>query len=379
MFISQLLEEQNKTIVMSFARMNPPTIGHELLLDKLAELGKIYDGDAILFLSQSQDKRKNPLDFKSKLQFVRELFRQINHGVSLNLNPDIKTPVDALNWASKHGYNRLVFVAGSDRVPGFKELIETYNGKPTKEGIIPFNFSRGITVVSSGARDADSDSATGISASKLRDYAKKGEKLAFFQGVPGKSLVTKQKLYSAVRKGMGLVDIEESYKTFYPGETGIIKKSIIRLQYVLDDLKEINQNNPQDFQFITQLKTLLGNIEQQVSQIPVKQITEGMVEFNPQDPMDSRFAPPEGVGSMNLRSWKKYLAKKLELLAKKAELYTSQKLIDDPYGWNAIYNELNPNSMNSMLLVIAKEIVNAHQELEQIRRKGGIKARGITK
>jgi hypothetical protein len=89
-----------------------------------------------------------------------------------------------------------VYVAGSDRVEQFEKLFNDYNGKE-------YNFNS-IQVVSAGERDPDADGAEGMSASKMRAAAASGDFDSFAQGVPTPALA--QKLYDAVRTGMGIKD-----------------------------------------------------------------------------------------------------------------------------------------------------------------------------
>ena len=64
---TQLREGSLKTAVFTFGRFNPPTIGHEILVDKVATVAKRNRGDAFIFPSSSQDAKKNPLDYKDKI------------------------------------------------------------------------------------------------------------------------------------------------------------------------------------------------------------------------------------------------------------------------------------------------------------------------
>ena len=64
--------EDNRIIVFSFGRMNPPTIGHEKLLDAMAKTaGK---NPYRMYLSHSQDNKTNPLVYKDKLKTARTMF-----------------------------------------------------------------------------------------------------------------------------------------------------------------------------------------------------------------------------------------------------------------------------------------------------------------
>ena len=54
MKLRQLFEAPGKTAVAAFGRMNPPTIGHEKLVDAI----RAQKGDHYLFLSQTQKPKE---------------------------------------------------------------------------------------------------------------------------------------------------------------------------------------------------------------------------------------------------------------------------------------------------------------------------------
>lgn len=181
------LYEAPKTAVMAFGRMNPPTIGHKKLVDKLTKL----PGDPYVFLSHTQTPKTDPMDFATKSKFAKAFFPNVTIG-----DANIRTIIQALQAVEKKGYANLIFVAGSDRVNEFKELLNKYNGKE-------YNFSS-IQVVSAGERDPDAEGAAGMSASKMRAAAASGNLEAFTHGVPKPQLA--KQMYNLVRAGMGVKD-----------------------------------------------------------------------------------------------------------------------------------------------------------------------------
>jgi purine-nucleoside phosphorylase len=54
-------ESKDNHAVLAFGRMNPPTIGHGKLVDKVKEIAKEHNASHHVVLSHSQDKTKNPL------------------------------------------------------------------------------------------------------------------------------------------------------------------------------------------------------------------------------------------------------------------------------------------------------------------------------
>ena len=190
------------TVITAFARMHSPTVGHALLLKKLDSLAKSTGGDAILFLSQSQDPKKNPLSFSDKVNFVQQICDEHNLNVYVYPETDVKTMIQAPGKLNKEGYDNLIFVGGSDRVPEFEAILSKYNNVPSKSGDILFSFDS-IQVVSAGERDPDADDESGMSASKARALAAAGDYESFKRATP---LRDPKPVYDAVRRGMGLTE-----------------------------------------------------------------------------------------------------------------------------------------------------------------------------
>lgn len=231
------LVEEEKTIYFTFGRMNPPTIGHEKLLDALSK--KAAKNPYRVFLSQSQDPKKNPLQYKDKVKMARKMFPR--HARAIMLEPKVKSVFDAVTKLYNEGYKNIVMIVGSDRVREFDILLNKYNGKKAKHGL--YNFSN-INVISAGARDPDAEGVEGMSASKMRTAASDGDFAQFSQGIP-KAIgnADTKKIYNAVRSGMGLKEqrefknhvqlepvsgIRESYidgTLFEKGETVVIKEN----------------------------------------------------------------------------------------------------------------------------------------------------------
>ena len=183
MLLRQLFEQSNKTAVVAFGRMNPPTIGHLKLINKM----KSIPGDHLLFLSHSQDPKQNPLSFQEKQMFASKFFPGVIVG-----NEHVKTPMHMMSFLEQQGYTDIIYVAGSDRVPEFDKLLNTYNGKL-------YNFNS-INVINAGERDPDADGAEGMSASKMRAAVAADDYESFRQGVPDQSLA--RQMFDAVKAGM---------------------------------------------------------------------------------------------------------------------------------------------------------------------------------
>jgi hypothetical protein len=202
---SQYLVEEEKVVYFTFGRMNPPTIGHGKLLDVLAS--KAGRSPYKIFLSQSQDPKKNPLSYTDKIKSIRKMFPK--HARNIMISKNTKTAMDVLTNLYNQGFRKVVMIVGSDRVIEFETLLNNYNGKESRHGF--YNFMD-IKVVSAGERDPDAEGAEGASGSKQRGHAVDNDFIKFSQGLPT-TMDTKDSraMFNAVRKGMGLKE-EKHFK-----------------------------------------------------------------------------------------------------------------------------------------------------------------------
>jgi hypothetical protein len=192
------VEKTKGTLTIAFGRFNPPTIGHLQLLDTAASSSE--DGDYVVVPSRTQDKKKNPFDADTKISLMRQFFPQHSERIVNDLN--FKTIFDVLKKAHNDGYASIQIVAGADRVPEFERLANTYNGQL-------YQFDN-INLISAGERDPDSEGIEGISASKMRMAAAKGDFFTFLEGLPD-TVNRKQalQLFNDLRKAM---NIKEEYE-----------------------------------------------------------------------------------------------------------------------------------------------------------------------
>ena len=195
--IASLKKEEvllEKNVAFTFGRFNPPTIGHEKLINKVksvrADNHKIY-------ISRSEDSKKNPLSPRDKLQYMKKMFPKHARDIEINTTNMI---LDIVVKLFKQNYSEITMVVGSDRVREFETILKKYNDVRSRHGYYKFNK---INVVSAGERDPDAEGAMGMSASKMRDAAKSGNFRAFTRGLPT-SFNDKEKLFKSVRKGMNL-------------------------------------------------------------------------------------------------------------------------------------------------------------------------------
>ena len=189
----EMHEAKGKSIAFTFGRFNPPTIGHEKLIKKVQS---IPTQDYKIFLSRSEDPKKNPLSPQQKLAYMKKMFPQYARNIEINTTNMV---LDIASKLYKQGYTDVTMVVGSDRVREFDTILKKYNGVSSRHGLYDFDS---IKVVSAGERDPDAEGATGMSASKMRAAAAKGDLLSFKKGLP--SGVNADALMKDVRKGMKL-------------------------------------------------------------------------------------------------------------------------------------------------------------------------------
>ena len=188
-----------KTAVFAFGRMNPPTIGHGKLVDKVKAVARSNRGDALIYLSHTHNDDKDPLPYDKKIKHAQSAF-----GRKIVKKSNSTTVIKVVKEIEKMGYDEVIMVAGSDRVDEFKRLLTKYNG-PGKD----WNFKK-VSVVSAGQRDPDAEGAAGMSATKVRAAAKAKDFNTFKQGVAKGVNVTS--LYKDLSEETGMQDIVDDWE-----------------------------------------------------------------------------------------------------------------------------------------------------------------------
>ena len=184
-------EQRYKSVVLTFGRFSPPTIGHEKLVNKIKEVASSRKAEPMIFTSHTYDKKKNPLTYEQKINFLQLAFGDIIKKTNARSIIEV-----AKELSGK--YDNLIVIVGSDRVPEFQMLLDKYNGKE-------FEFKT-IEVISAGERDPDADDISGMSASKLRSLAAAGDFETFKKGLPSKLRAHAKEVYETVLRGMKLME-----------------------------------------------------------------------------------------------------------------------------------------------------------------------------
>jgi hypothetical protein len=168
--------------------VNPPTIGHEKLANKIKEVARKENANPRIYLSHTQNPKKDPLSYNDKYRFATKAFGIVKRSQS-------KQIFQILPEIEKEGFTDIIMVVGSDRIGEFDRVLQKYNGKD-------YNFNS-IKTVSSGDRDPDAQGVEGMSGSKLRGVAVSGDEKTFKSGLASKlSDADKTKIYNLVRKNL---------------------------------------------------------------------------------------------------------------------------------------------------------------------------------
>lgn len=183
-----------KRVVFTWGRFNPPTIGHQKLLDNTARIARFWGADYFIYPTHTHKKPKDPLASDRKVEWMQMMYP--THAKHIVYDKEINTFIKLLQKLQLE-YDEVIWVAGSDRVPAYKGILDQYNGKE-------FTYMT-AKCVSAGTRDPDAEGAAGMSASKMREAAEKLETEKFKNGI-SKHLTVGQKLelMQEVRNGMGL-------------------------------------------------------------------------------------------------------------------------------------------------------------------------------
>jgi hypothetical protein len=382
MRLLQLFEAEvpGKHVTFCFGRMNPPTIGHEQVLDTMAGEG----GDMKIFASQSQDAKKNPLDYATKIKFIKAMFPK--HAGSVVDNSSLNTVVKVASHLYDLGYRSATFVAGSDRLEDMKKLLEAYNGVEGKaHGFYDFEV---LDFKSSGEREDGAEGVAGVSASGARAAAANSDFEAFKEATGAGELA--RPLYDAVRKGMGIEeDIEEGWKSKAAAAALVAANLVSPIQAAEEPTKpitiatvmidgEVRKYNLGDkFKNAREAEKFITNVlDKQGLQgytldirhgYPKKkeEVKETPLEMDPADPMDPMIYGHDKANPGKLKYRMARAAGQLKDLASRVDGAS-------PSEWQRMAQQFEELKMNM------EQIRHALEELGKVRKKGGIRSRGIT-
>ena len=347
-------EAAGGTAVVSWGRMNPVTSGHELLAKKVASEARARKATPMIFLSHSSDPKKNPLSYDDKIAFAQQAFGRVV------VKSRAKTIIEVAKEVSKQ-YANLVIVVGSDRVPEFKALLNKYNGKDYK--------FKTIEVVSAGERDPDADDVTGMSASKMRALAADGDMESFKRGLPKKLQRNAEKVYTAVRDGMGVneeTELDEVLDRQQRRQRAIVMKK---------HAKKIARARARSMKKKASKEKLTGRAEKQVKQALKDKFAKGK-NYNDLS-VSQKQAIEKKIKKISAAKIKNMVKKKLPDV-KKAEKARMSAQIDVPESVDK--NEaMSPESRKAHGRMFKNRAKKQHDAQQQAEREKRLKAKGWVK
>ena len=220
-------------ITVVFGRFNPPTIGHEKLLQAAEKAAQ--GGDFKIYPSRTQDAKKNPLDPDMKVSYMRKMFPKYEEQI-VN-DSEMISIFNVLTTAYEEGYKNVNIIVGADRQAEFENLANKYNKDL-------YDFKQ-IRVISAGVRDADAEGVEGMSASKMRKAVMDDDFEAFKKGTPkGINDGETRTLFDAVRAGMGVKKKKEVKELWQIAprydqrklRENYIKKKVFRMGDIVESL-----------------------------------------------------------------------------------------------------------------------------------------------
>ena len=289
-----------KKLVFTFGRMNPPTIGHEKLANKIKEVARKENANPRIYLSHTQNPKKDPLSYNDKFRFAKKAFGIVQRSQS-------KQIFQILPEIEKEGFTDIIMVVGSDRIGEFDRVLQKYNGKD-------YNFNS-IKTVSSGDRDPDAQGVEGMSGSKLRAVAMSGDEKTFKSGLASKlSDADKTKIYNLVRK-----NLKEAIMNEWTEEDDLI----------VEEALEEAEFDEKDYDALVELGKLYEMNE-------VLNITQRLAKSRVMKRIGKKLARARKIASKKMKS-----AGKLAQMAKKAAIAAMRKKLGGQKG--ASYASLSPS------------------------------------
>lgn len=396
--------------VFCFGRMNPPTMGHGLVLEKTLETG---GENSFVFLSNSVGT-DDPLDPATKAQFISKIYPNVASHIVTDY---VQGPIYAANWLYAKGYRNMAFVAGSDRLGkekgSIEKLLNGWNSGPVRS-TDPAGARDHVVMqyISSGDRDPDAEGITGYSGSKARAAAAAGNEQQFqqFTGVGPEVVVNGKTLYQATRDGMGIKDQQPKQpapvkkqpapsapapaqqvigqEPKVPGKAPMKTKQADLVESVLKDKEDyyakrkalqdiqLDPNTAKDEELRKELIRRKHALEREakkkgvISESIIRSIIdEAPIEMDPQNPNDPMVMPP-GLNPGKLSYRKQRAAAQLADLARMASQANEK---NSAIMWDSIVKHFPELETN------IRSIQHGMQELEKVRRAGGKQSRGIEK
>jgi nicotinic acid mononucleotide adenylyltransferase len=143
--------------IFVFGRMNPPTVGHKLLIDNMLKYARKKRATPFIVVTHSQNKKKNPLVVNEKIKYIKMMYPHVEvlHTTRAEPNPNF-----IIKKLRERNFDDITMMVGDDQVGSFRKFVDA----PVETG---------------GTRNPNANNITGVSATEVRKLALKGN----FKGV----------------------------------------------------------------------------------------------------------------------------------------------------------------------------------------------------
>ena len=168
-----------QNISLFIGRLNPIHVGHLNTIRFISQETRKHHGKAYIGLTNTVDRDKNPLNFKTKKKYVDIALKQFPNVHVFN------TPVYAIYdfvrdfcfQCQEEGGGKITFYAGSDRVDSYRktftQLLKKYQSRGECEDVE-------LEVVEAMERG----SSESYSSTKMRQHVKDGDLVSFVDHCP---------------------------------------------------------------------------------------------------------------------------------------------------------------------------------------------------
>jgi len=190
--MSEIKPKRGSSALFAFGRFQPPTTGHQILIESVAAAAASAGADAYIFVTSSSNnleakavkammksgefksmkENENPLSVDAKVFYLKKMYPATDVTFINTTEYDCKQLFQVLERLRSAGYESITMMAGGDRVPTFAKMFE--------------KAEVDVRVISAGERNLAnlvSNAPKTMSGTKMRLAAVRGDFDFFKRGV----------------------------------------------------------------------------------------------------------------------------------------------------------------------------------------------------
>lgn len=357
MFIAQLFEANAKRIIVTYpGRFQPFHKGHR---DVFASLQRRFGSENVFIVTSNKtDAAKSPFNFSDKVRFMHAMGVPDSQVIETSNVYDLPAQFESIK-------DKIVFITAVGQ-PDEKRL---QPGKVKKDGS-PSYFQQ-LPNDSKDFKTADQHGYVIIAPESPQTISIGGKNYDASHGTPTRELWNQvrdnpQQRAEFLKQLYGRNDPELGHvlDKIPTGAPEPVEPPAAKMKNAKKDLVKVSPDK---------IKKPKQATQNSISQLAENEVDEDLYQYDKQDPYNSEFAPRAGMGRMTLRGWKQSMIRRVKDFA--SDLEQSGQALDKAAMWDNVYKKLKSLNLDP----IAQEIELAHQELDRIRRQGGIRSRAFKK